>query len=140
MTVLLKKLRGMCDDLELKVVGTHTGLNTLLGDSLAETVAFNQVLGNPYLIVPGLGGEYTNSAAAWKKTAGIFNEIAEKISAQGMFTGYHNHTGEFKPIDGEIPWDVFGSNTRDDVVLQIDTGHVLRAGSDNVSYIKKVSR
>ena len=60
-----EELRDMCDDLGLKVAGTHTGLNTLLGDELAKTVAFNQTLGNPYLIVPGLSEEYRNSQQAW---------------------------------------------------------------------------
>ncbi|MCY4402594.1 MAG: sugar phosphate isomerase/epimerase [Candidatus Poribacteria bacterium] len=132
-----EELRGMCDDLELKVVGTHTGLNTLLGDQLAKTVEFNKILGNPYLIVPGLGAEYTNSQQAWKNTAKLFNEIADKISDQGMYTGYHNHTGEFKSLEGEVPWDTFASNTHNDVVLQIDTGHVLRAGADNVPFIER---
>ena len=81
-----EELRGMCDDLELKIVGTHTGLNTLLGDDLEKTVAFNKTLGNPYLIVPGLGGQYTNSQDAWKETAKIFNDIADKISEQGLYT------------------------------------------------------
>ena len=132
-----EELRGMCDDLDLKIVGTHTGLNTLLGDELEKTVVFNKTLGNPYLIVPGLGGEYTNSQDAWKETASIFNDIAEKISNEGMYTGYHNHAGEFMPLEGEIPWDTFATNTRDEVVLQIDTGHVLRAGQDNVPFIER---
>ncbi len=132
-----EELRGMCDDLELKIVGTHTGINTLLGDELEKTVAFNKTLGNPYLIVPGLPGEYSNSKEAWLKTAKIFNEIAEKVADQGMFTGYHNHTGEFQEMDGEMPWDIFCSNTDDSVVTQIDTGHVLRAGADNVTYIER---
>ncbi|RKU32225.1 sugar phosphate isomerase/epimerase, partial [Candidatus Poribacteria bacterium] len=103
-----EELRGMCDDLGLKVAGTHTGLNTLLGDELAETVAFNQTLGNPYLIVPGLSEEYRNSQQAWLDTAKIFNDIAEKIADQGMFTGYHNHTVEFETLEGKVPWDTFG--------------------------------
>ena len=40
-----------------------------------------------------------------------------------MFTGYHNHAVEFAPMDGELPWDTFFGNTRDDVVMQIDTGN-----------------
>ena len=132
-----EELRGMCDDLGLKVAGTHTGLNTLLGDELAKTVAFNKGLGNPYLIVPGLPGEYQGSQQAWLDTAKLFNEIAGRIADQGMFTGYHNHTGEFTPMDGKIPWDIFGSNTRDDVVMQIDIGHALRAGADPVSFIER---
>ena len=132
-----EELREMCDDLGLKVAGTHTGLNTLLGDELAKTVAFNQVLGNPYLIVPGLPEEYRNSQQAWLETAKRFNGIAEKIADQGMFTGYHNHTVEFQSMEGKVPWDTFGSNTRDDVVMQIDIGHTLRAGSDPVSFIER---
>ncbi len=132
-----EELRDMCDDLGLKVAGTHTGLNTLLGDELAKTVAFNQTLGNPYLIVPGLSEEYRNSQQAWRNTAKIFNDIAEKIADQGMFAGYHNHTVEFETLEGEVPWDTFGSNTRDDVVMQIDIGHTLRAGADPVSFIER---
>ena len=49
-----KELRTMLDDLGLRAAGCHTGLPTLMGDELARTVAFNQILGNRYLIVPGL--------------------------------------------------------------------------------------
>ena len=132
-----EELRGMCDDLGLKVAGTHTGIDTLLGDALAKTVAFNKALGNPYLIVPGLPAEYQGSTQAWRETAKLFNDIAEKIADEGMFTGYHNHTGEFTPMEDEIPWDIFGENTREDVVMQIDIGHALRAGADPVSYIER---
>lgn len=132
-----EELREMCDDLDLKIVGTHTGINTLLGDELAKTVEFNQTLGNPYLIVPGLPAEYQHSRQAWHDTAKLFNSIAEKIADQGMFTGYHNHTAEFQPLEGAIPWDIFGSNTRSDVVLQIDIGHVRRAGADPVAYLER---
>ena len=58
-----EELRGMCDDLGLKVVGTHTGLNTLLGDELQKTVAFNQTLGNPYLIGAGVARTLSELAA-----------------------------------------------------------------------------
>ena len=132
-----EELREMCDDLGLKIVGTHTALSTLLDDELAKTVAFNQILGNPYLIVPGLPEEYRRSRQAWLNTAKLFNDIAEKIADQGMFTGYHNHTIEFVPIAGEVPWDTFGSNTRNDVVMQIDIGHVLRGGANPVSFLER---
>ncbi len=132
-----EELRDMCEDLGLKVAGTHTGINTLLGDELAKTVEFNQILGNPYLIVPGLSQEYRGSGQAWRDTAKLFNDIAGKITDQGMAPGYHNHTGEFEPIEDEIPWDIFGSNTCDDVVMQIDIGHALRAGADPVAYIER---
>ncbi len=131
------ELRGMCDDLGLQVAGTHTGIDTLLGDALANTVAFNKALGNRYLIVPGLSAQYSGSQQAWRDTAARFNAIAAEVAGEGMFTGYHNHTAEFEPLEGELPWNTFGENTDDAVVMQIDIGHALRAGADPVAFIER---
>jgi len=59
-----EELRTMLDDFGLKVAGTHTGLDTLLGDELEKTVEFHKTIGNRFLIVPGLSEEYTGSIAA----------------------------------------------------------------------------
>ena len=40
------ELRQMCDDLGLKIVGTHIGLDTLLGDALEETVPGSRLAGS----------------------------------------------------------------------------------------------
>jgi sugar phosphate isomerase/epimerase len=127
----------MLDDLGLKVAGCHTGLDTLLGDELPKTVEFNRILGNKFLIVPGLPEPYRNSRAAWRKTADLFNEIAVKLKPEGMFTGYHNHHIEFTPMDGELPWDTFFGNTVPEVVMQIDLGNALHGGADPVAFLKR---
>lgn len=123
-----KELRTMLDDLGLQVAGAHIGLSTLLGEELEKTVAFHHELGNRYLIVPGLPEEYRNSRSAWLRTAELFNDIAEKLKPEGMFTGYHNHHVEFAPMEGEIPWDTFYGNTRPEVVMQLDMGNALHGG------------
>ncbi len=132
-----KELRTRCDDLGLKVAGTHAGLNTLLGDELKQTVEFNHVIGNRFLIVPGLPEERRNSRAAWLNTAKLFNEIAEKAAPEGMRVGYHNHSVEFSPMDGELPWDTFFGNTRLEVVMQLDTGNALHGSADPVPFLQR---
>jgi sugar phosphate isomerase/epimerase len=132
-----KELRKMLDDLGLRTCGTHIGLETLRGDELPRTIEFNQTLGNTYLIAPGLPEERRRSRAAWLETARIFNEIAETLKPYGMRTGYHNHTIEFTPMDGEPPWDTFFSNTSKDVVMQLDTGNALHGGADPVPFLKR---
>ncbi len=132
-----QELRGLLDEVGLKCCGTHTQLSTLLGDEFEKTVEFNQTLGNKYLIVPWLPEERRNSKQAWLDTAKLFNEIAEKLKPYGMRTGYHNHTFEFTPIDGEIPWDIFFSNTSNDVIMQLDTGNALHGGADPVPFLEK---
>lgn len=132
-----EELRKMLDDVGLKVAGTHTGLDTLLGDQFEPTVEFHQTLGNKFLIVPGLPEERRCSAEAWKQTAELFNEIAEKLKPHGMRTGYHNHRIEFQLFDGETGWDLFFSNTVPEVVMQLDTGNALHGGADPVPYLEK---
>ena len=131
------ELRKLLDDLGLRVAGTHTRLDTLLGDALAETVAFNRELGNRFLIVSSLAEERRSSREAWLETARIFDRIAEELVPEDMVTGYHNHTVEFTEMGGELPWDTFVGNTSQDVVMQLDLGHVLRAGADPVAVLER---
>ncbi|MEE2658653.1 MAG: sugar phosphate isomerase/epimerase [Candidatus Latescibacterota bacterium] len=135
-----QEIRDLCDDLGLKVAGTHIRIDTLLGNGLAATVEFNNTLGNCYLIVPGLAEEYRESADAWRRTAGVFNEISRRLDAENMRTGYHNHTMEFEELDGQIPWDLFCEGTAERVVTQLDIGHCLRAGGDPVAALNKYPR
>lgn len=132
-----QELRKMLDDLGLKVAGTHIGLDTLLGDQFERTVEFNQILGNKFLIVPGLAKERRESRAAWLHTAGLFNEIAEKLAPYGMKTGYHNHAIEFQPLDNELPWDTFFGATRPDVVMQFDTGNAMHGGANPLPFLER---
>ncbi len=130
-------LRKLLDECGLKVAGTHTGFNTLTGDNIKRTIEFHRIIGNRYLIAPGLPGNRRNSLDAWRKTAEMFNEMADKAKADDMLVGYHNHSVEFKKKDGQIPWDVFATNTVKEVVLQLDTGNCLSGGGDPIAYLKK---
>lgn len=131
-----KQIRVMLDDNGLKCAGTHIGLETLLGDQFASSVEFHQTLGNRFPIVPGLSGEYTSSKAGWLKAAGIFNELVDKLAPFGMRTGYHNHTIEFTPLEGELPWDTFFGHTKKGVVMQLDSGNARHAGVDISPFIE----
>jgi sugar phosphate isomerase/epimerase len=132
-----KTLRKLLDDVGLKCCGTHTGLDTLLGDNLPKTIEFNQILGNPFLIVPGLPEKNRSSRQAWGQTAELFNELADKVKAHGMRVGYHNHSIEFSPMEGERPWDIFFGRTKKEVVMQFDTGNAMEGGGDAAVYLKQ---
>ncbi len=131
-----KTLRKMLDDNGLKCCGTHIQIDTLLGDNLEKTVEFNKTIGNKYLIVPGLPQKYTNSKKAWQDTADLFNEISKKLKPHKMLVGYHNHSAEFKEMEGEKPWDIFFSRVSKDVVMQFDVGNAMHGGGEVVFYLK----
>ena len=132
-----QELRGMLDGLGLKVAGTHIGLDTLLGDQFEATVEFNRTLGNTFLLVSWLSPERTGSRAAWLEIARIFDEIAARLKPLGMHTGYHNHSTEFAPLEGEMPWDTVFGNTRPEVVMQLDTGNCLSGGGNPVAFLER---
>ncbi|MBM3501231.1 MAG: sugar phosphate isomerase/epimerase, partial [Armatimonadetes bacterium] len=130
-------LRQMLDDNGLKVCGAHVGLGSLQGDELQRSIDFHQAIGNPYPIVPGLGGEFTGSLDGWKRAADAFNEVAQQLKPHGMRTGYHNHSIEFQPLDGQLPWDVFFGGTAQDVIMQFDTGNAMHAGAPAPTFLER---
>jgi sugar phosphate isomerase/epimerase len=132
-----EELRQMLDDNNLQCCGSHIYLETLLGDELEKTIAFNKTLGNKYLIVRWLDERDYTTKEKWLETAKVFNDIAEKLKPHGMRVGYHNHGYEFKPIEGELPWDIFADNTSKDVILQLDTGNCSRTGADALHFLKR---
>ena len=132
-----KALRKLLDDTGLKCCGTHIGLDTLLGDNLPKTIEFNQTLGNKFLIVPSLPGKYTKSRQGWQEAADVFNELADKVKPHGMRVGYHNHSIEFKPLEGELPWDTLFNRTKKEVAIQFDTGNGVAQGGDPLKFLKR---
>lgn len=131
------EVKKLLDDNGLKCCGSHTGIDALLGDAFERTVEFNHTLGNPFIVVPGLPAKYNSSRDAWLETAKLFDELSAKLEPHKMRIGYHNHSREFQPLDGELPWDTFCGHTRKQVVTQLDIGHVVNAGQDPVAFLKK---
>jgi sugar phosphate isomerase/epimerase len=132
-----KTLRKLLDDAGLKCCGTHLQLDTLLGANLARTVEFNQVLGNKFLIVASLPAKYQKTTKSWQEAADQFSEVSDKVKPEGMRVGYHNHSVEFKPVDGEIPWETFFNRAKKDVVIQFDTGNGVESGGRAMDFLPK---
>jgi len=129
-----KEMRKLLDDNGLVACGTHTPYESVLGDALKETVAYNRVIGNKFLIVPTIRGK---SKQEWLDKAKLFNEIADKVKADGVLLGYHAHAHDFDKFDGEPAWDLFFGNTKAEVIMQLDTGNCLAGGADPVAVLKK---
>jgi len=73
----------------------------------------------------------------WKKVADTLNRAADQLRPAGMRTGYHNHQAEFKPLEGRRPIEVLAANTTPDVMLQLDVGTCIEAGSDPVAWVEQ---
>ncbi len=129
-----KELRQLLDDNGLVACGTHTPLESVQGDKLKETVEFNRVIGNKFLIVPWMTGK---TKQEWLDKATLFNELAAKVKPDGMHVGYHAHAHDFQKFDGESAWDLFFGNTRKDVIMQLDTSNCRDGGADPLTVLKE---
>lgn len=129
-----KELRKILDDNGLVACGTHTPYESVLGDKLKETIEFNHIIGNKFLIIPSMTNR---SKKDWLAKATLFNELTDKVKGDGMFVGYHAHEHDFKKIDGESYWDIFCGNTRPEVILQLDVSNCADGGADPVAELKK---
>jgi len=131
------ELKTILDDCGLLACGTHTGLPTIRPDKIQETIEFNQVIGNKYLMVPHIGKP--NSADACKKIAEELSVAAATAKPFGMYVGFHNHQHEFKtkfPC-GKSMWELIYDNASPEVCQQLDVGHVVAAGEDPVYWMQK---
>ncbi|MCU0917470.1 MAG: sugar phosphate isomerase/epimerase, partial [Planctomycetes bacterium] len=129
-----EKIRKLLDQHKLQCCGTHTAVATMMGDQLAKTIEFNKTIGNKYLIAPS--GMRTKSQETVIEFAKQMTELAAQAKEQGMRVGYHNHAGEFDAKAGFIAWEVFAKNSSQDVILQVDIGHIARAGADPAKYMQ----
>ena len=133
-----EELKKMLDDAGLECCGWHTPYWDK-PDILEAFASYNKIIGNKYLIIPGLPGKYMENKDTWLEAAGKLNEVAAQLKKHGMYTGMHSHAAEFKKLDGtnDYPWDIIAKNTVEDVVLQLDMGNTLQAGVEPVEILKR---
>lgn len=93
-------------------------------------------LGHEYLIVPSFSNETTRSLDDWREWADRFNAAGAVARKSGIWLAFHNEADHMKPIDGQIPYDVFISRLDPaSVRLQLDVGNMLIGGGDPMKYL-----
>jgi sugar phosphate isomerase/epimerase len=129
-----KEVRKLLDDLGIRCNSTHNGAGNLTAEGLPHAIELNQTLGSKYIVMASAGRVV--DLDGWKKVAETLTQASEKTKAVKLAVGYHNHQLEFKPLDGKRPIEVIAAGTPNDVMLQLDVGTCVDAGSDPVAWIK----
>ncbi len=122
-------LKKRLDEVGLKAVGTHMGLENYLPNKIDETIKFHKILGCKDI---GLGGAPTRPGSILKYTCSVLSKANEIAAKEGMRVYFHNHSEEFKPLmRGTVPMD----KIKEACYLEIDTYWSYCAGIDNFKYI-----
>jgi sugar phosphate isomerase/epimerase len=129
-----KQMRKLLDDLGIRCFSTHNNSSYLGAEKIGRARDLNLILGTKYIVMassdpkPGLDG--------WKAVADTLNTAADQLEASGLKPGYHNHRREFTPAENLRPIEILAKNTKPSVMLQLDVGTCLEAGSDPVAWIR----
>ncbi len=145
---------------EVKAVMQSAGLRCVsahypsaqLEKNLDAILSFHRELGTAKYIICSFPGFRPGSAAAslpfrsqvtaftlddWKYNAEQFNTWGRKIQEAGFQFGYHNHTMEFKPQNGTVPYDLLLKSTDPKlVIMELDCGWVTVGGGSPEHYLR----
>ena len=130
-----KDMRKLLDELKIRCFSTHNDSGYFSSNKLQHARDLNLILGSKYMVMAS--SHEGAGLAAWRKVADILNEASEKLANDHLGVGYHNHQIEWKPVEGARPMEVLAKNTKPSVMLQLDIGTCIEAGSDPVAWIKQ---
>ena len=129
-----KQMRKLLDDLGIRCFSTHNDSSYLSPEKIGRTRDMNLILGSKYVVMasadpkPGPDG--------WRAVANVLNLAADRLESSGLKAGYHNHQREFIPVENQRPIEILAKNTKPSIMLQLDVGTCLEAGSDPVAWIR----
>lgn len=130
-----KEYKNILDDLGLKPMSSHSGINVENAKKIAEDTLN---AGMSYIILPWIGEEWRTGIDKYKKLADEMNQIGEQCNEMGLHFGYHNHAFEFETHDGQLPYDVLLNETdADKVCMQLDLYWMVYGGQSPLEYFKK---
>src|SRR5215472_15813835 len=126
-----KQMRKLLDDLGIRCFSTHNDAPFISPENIARARDKNVILGSKYVVLAW--AEPQGRLNGWKAIADSLNFAAVQLEKSGLRAGYHNHELEFTPVEKQRPIEIVAKNTKPSVVLQLDVGTCLKAGSDPVA-------
>ncbi|MBQ7822050.1 MAG: sugar phosphate isomerase/epimerase [Clostridia bacterium] len=127
----------LAHDNGISIVGTHLPFDSLTADP-EMAMETHRILGTTNI---GIGGFYTHSFDELKAFCEKANKFAEIIHKNGFRFTYHNHSHEFRKIDGDRTIMDYLVDNLDPVNTSfcLDTYWVQHGGGDVRSWIEKLA-
>lgn len=129
-----KQMRKLMDDLGIRCYSTHNNEDYFDAEKINRAGDLNKILGSKYMVLAYT--EPKGGVDGWKAIAEKLNTAAERLEPSGLKPGYHNHDAEWRPVEGVRPMEILAKNTKPSIMLQLDVGTCVEAGSDPVAWIR----
>ena len=102
-----------------------------------KIVADANTVGQKYMVCAYLAPDERKTADDYKRFAELFNQAADTCHKAGIQFVYHNHDFEFKPVDGQLGYNIILKGTDPKLVkMELDLYWATFAGVDPVALFK----
>jgi sugar phosphate isomerase/epimerase len=129
-----RQMRKLLDELGIRCYSTHNDDKFFSAENINHARDLNLILGTKYMVWAYSDAKPTLDA--WKAVADKLNSAAETLEPSGLRPGYHNHDAEWRPINRVRPMEILARNTKPTIMLQLDVGTCIEAGSDPAAWIR----
>ncbi len=130
-----REVRTELDQLGIECHSTHNTLDSFTPAGIGKAIDLNKILGSRYVVLAYPGEP--RGLDGWKRVAETLNQANDTLQKLGLHAGYHNHDAEWKPVDGQKPMEFLAATLEKSIMLQLDVGTCLAAGSDPVAWINR---
>jgi sugar phosphate isomerase/epimerase len=91
--------------------------------------------GVPYLVCANTP---INTLEDIKDSIEILNKTGELVNKAGLTFAYHNHDAEFKPVEGQLPYDMFLTQVDASLMkMELDLAWAIKGGKDPIEIFAK---
>lgn len=136
----IPRFAELAEEAGLRVCGTHYSFESMLNET-EKTIELHKTLGTTNIGVGGMPGNARESKDELLKFINDANKLGEIFAKYGCKFTYHNHSFEFRRIDGKnriMDYLVDGLNP-ETTSFVLDTYWVQHGGGDVISWIKKLA-
>jgi sugar phosphate isomerase/epimerase len=121
----------------LRAPSAHMSADTIFV-GWERSLEIAKLLGHQYLIVPDFENWTKQTLDDWREWADRFNAAGAVARRHDVWLAFHNEAYHQKPVDGQVPFDVFIARLDPSVTrLQLDVGNMLIGGGDPMQYLQK---
>jgi len=112
--------------------------SSYLGDKWPGVLESAGVIGQQYVVCSSVEEKLRQQPGAWQRIAEMFNQAGEAARKAGIQFAYHNHSFEFTPVDGKLPYDILLDGTDPNLVkMEMDLYWTVNAGADPLAYFNR---
>ena len=133
-----KRVREILDSDGLAAPSGHVPYSALSVENWPRVLEAAAIVGHKYIVNPSIDRDLAKQADGWKRAAETFNRAGKEALRSRIQLTYHNHTEEFKPVEGKLPYDILLSESDPKLVkMEMDLGWAHVAGANPLEYFAK---